>query len=368
MPYATIEELPTNIKSEYSERAQEVFLATYNNVFKQTQNEGRAVAAARAAAGKIDGVREAIKVEVDDTKAGKNTADASFYFDATFSEAPMEHDGIHKAKVTIIKPGISANGFYYSPSVLSGLLPLMEGAKAYADHEKKSEIKDRGSRSIRDLVGWYSDVSQSNEGNIEGTLNFAPGSERIVEMLKVNPSLVGLSINARGKASRGTVNDKRVLIAEAFEKLYSTDLVTEAAAGGEVTRMVASVTLDHDQDDNPEDTTITEVDMDEKERKEFEDYASWLLAEKDHNTNVATWLATESSGMVSAIESVRRWLTVEELPEKYREAASEMSMEGIEKFKEALKSEPAEKKNDVPAAPAKVEPEPGNSDYQRKFL
>ena len=217
-----------------------------------------------------------LKAAAKAAKIGEFT-EASFWIDGEFKEVTTE-DGVSKARVTVIKPGLSANNFYYSERVLSGLVPLLEGAKAYADHETKSELKDRGSRSIKDIVGWYDGVSQGADGEVNATLNFAPGNENLVEALKINPSLVGLSINAKGRASRGDVNGKKAHIAEAFDKLYSTDLVTEAAAGGEVTRMVASV------------MEIEEANDDIKEGEPMEDneklQASWLLAEMSYKHDV----------------------------------------------------------------------------------
>ena len=395
MPYTNTSELPKNIKDAYSDKAQQAFMAAWNNIFKATSDEARAFAGAHSAARKVDGKPVVPapagkpppfggKVAPPFGKAGieqeqgdlveADFAEASMWLDATFAEAPQldEATGVHRAKVTVIKPGISANGFYYSDRVLSGLVPLIEGAKAYIDHETKSEIKDRGSRSVKDLMGWYSDVYQGPEGEVRGMLNFAPGSERIVEMLRVNPSLVGLSINAKGRASRGEVGGRKVMIAEAFDKLYSTDIVTEAAAGGEVTRMVASVTTEMEEE-------ISEV----KESMAEEDklMADWLIAEqafevskRDEELSTIKWLAAEADHNKERKDAITE--AVKELPEAHRDYMTSIleklpteEIEGeVKRFVEVMKNEPPEKKNDTPAGAVAEGPKPGEEGYQRRFL
>lgn len=442
MPYQSTAELPVNIKKQYSDKAQEAFMAAFNSIMKQTNDEARAFAGAHAAARKIDGVKESVvykEAEWDTAymnnlpdssfayiapggekdSEGKTVprslryfpykdasgkvdlphlrnalarapqspvgdkampklkaaakaenvgefAECSFWMESTFNEVTSD-EGVHKARVTVIKPGVSKNNFYYSKNVLSGLPPLMEGAKAYLDHEMKSEIKERGGRSVKDLIGWYSDVNQDvQDGSINATLNFVPGkSDWIVEALKVNPSLMGLSINAKGKASRGKIEDKSVMIAEAFDKVYSTDIVTEAAAGGEVTQMVASVT-----------TTIENDNIEESE--EMTDEEKWLVAEMKHNLDIATYLALESKEKLGVIEESERrkvedtesWLKAERLekvPADYKEVAGKLDIEGIDQLMEALSKAPAEVKGNPPASPG-TEPKPGEEGYERKLL
>jgi hypothetical protein len=241
----------------------------------------------------------------------------------------------------------------------------MEGAKAYADHEKKSEIKDRGSRSVNDLLGWYEGVYQDTDGAIRGELNFIPGkSDWLLEAIKVNPSLVGLSINAKGQASRGKMDNKNVLIAESFDKVYSTDIVTEAAAGGEVVSLAASVTLEDEE-------TKLEVEMTEEQ-------TSWLQAEDKYKTNTALWLIAEkdeerrvATEKLTAIEqeSTKRAIEekLEKAPETWREYLKDKNPEDIEKFMEVLKREPAVAKETPPAVEPE-KPKPGEEGYKPHFL
>ncbi len=379
MPYQTTAELPVNVKSQYSEKALEAFVSAFNSVYEKTQDEARAFAAAHMAAKKVDGMSEEPKPNPFAKKeeggkgppkpgvnpfAKESVSEASFWMDAAFTEVDTEGQN-PRAKVTIIKPGLSANNYLYTSRVLSQLVPLMEGAKAYLDHEKKSEIKDRGSRSVKDMIGWYENVLQDTDGSIKADLNFIPGkSDWIVEALKANPSLMGLSINARGQASRQKIDGRSVLVAESFEKLYSTDLVTEAAAGGQV-EMVASVTMDHETEDVKEGGQV-----DDNEKKEFEATASYLIAETKYKADVEAWLTVEGyhAGLQ---EAARTWLKVERLekvPGDFKGVAEDMDVPGIDKLMEALKNIPADKKNDAPAGGETKEPKPGEEGYERKIL
>lgn len=313
-------------------------------------------------------------------------AEATFWFQGDFREGPVEEDGVHKARVKIIQPGISANNFYYSPTVLSKLVPLMEGAKAYIDHERKDEIKQRGGRSVRDIAGWYSDVYQDTDGTINGTLNFAPGSERLVEMLKVNPALVGLSINAKGRATRGEIDGRKVMIAESFDKLYSTDLVTEAAAGGEVTRMVASVAMTHEEQEdnnNMEDTDLilaqwllAEANHKIKETNDtatylFEEKMAWLKGEQEYN-RTKEWLDAELGVWINA-EKAYINEKIESIPEAAREhvekrlAESKRPVEEIDGILQILKAAPPVRQ-DGGEVKKQEDKKPGEPGYKRHFL
>ncbi len=373
--YQSTDALPVNVKSQYSEKALEAFVSAFNSVFEKTDDEARAFAAAHSAAKKVDGMTAEPKPNpFAKGKPGVNpfakesVSEASFWMDAAFTEVDTEGQN-PRAKVTIIKPGLSANNYLYTSRVLSQLVPLMEGAKAYLDHEKKSEIKDRGSRSVKDMIGWYENVLQDTDGSIKADLNFIPGkSDWIVEALKANPSLMGLSINARGQASRQKIDGRSVLVAEAFEKLYSTDLVTEAAAGGQV-EMVASVTMDHDKESD----TTKEKEMEEAEKREYEsklEAATWYAAEAQYKADVTTWLTLEGyhNGLQ---ESTREWLKAERLvkvPEDFKGVAEDMDVPGIDKLMEALKNIPADKKDDAPGGGDKPEAKPGEEGYERKIL
>lgn len=145
-------------------------------------------------------------------------------------------------RTTLIKPGWSANGRYYSKPVLKEAARLFEGGKAYADHPGKTEQKERPERSIRDLVGWYSDVKQETDGRLTASLHVIDDKVwPIVEAaITKNPELAGVSINALGNTRIGEVDGKKGVIVEAIVKHNSTDIVTTPAAGGKFDSLMAS--------------------------------------------------------------------------------------------------------------------------------
>lgn len=372
MPYETTMELPANIKKQYSDKAQEAFLNAFNAIMKQTSDEARAFAGAHSAARKMDGmVQESVALEA--TPIGE-ARDCSYFIMGDFRESPSydEESKKYTVPVTLIRPGLSKNKVYYSPGWLSKFAEMADGAKAYLDHEKKSEIKDRSSRSVRDVAGWYSDVHQTEDGSVMGKLNLVetPQTEHVIRLAKANPSLVGLSINAKGKASRGKVNETDAMIAETIERIYSTDIVTEAAAGGEMEsmRMVASVTLDIAETETHDNVNAKESEtVNEDERRS----AEWLMAESkyeiaDLGKRISNyeWLGAEIeyNKTKSVLES-----KVQEVPEKLRPVVDGMTVGQIDRFLEAMKNELPVKKDDVPASDKKG-PKPGEADYQRKIL
>jgi cation transport regulator ChaB len=52
MPYASVSELPSGVKSRYSTRCQRVFLVAFNSEYKRSKSEGRAMAVGHTAAKK----------------------------------------------------------------------------------------------------------------------------------------------------------------------------------------------------------------------------------------------------------------------------------------------------------------------------
>jgi len=155
------------------------------------------------------------------------------------SEAQIDSDQ-RRARVTLIKPGWSANGRYYSREVLGKAAPMFEGTKAYFDHPSRSEQRDRPERSVRDLAGWYEGVKQEADGRITADLNIiSPEAWPIVEAaVSRNPSLAGLSINALGSTRKGEAEGRSGYLVEDIAKANSTDIVTTPAAGGKFERLL----------------------------------------------------------------------------------------------------------------------------------
>ena len=160
---------------------------------------------------------------------------------ATLEEAEVNAEG-HSVRVTLIRPGWSLNGRYYSKEVLGEALPLFEGGKAYADHPGRTDAKNRPERSINDIVGWYDNAKQESDGRITANLNVV--RENVWPIIEAaatrNPGLAGVSINALGDTSQGTREGRKGIVVEAIVKHNSTDIVTTPAAGGKFEQLIAA--------------------------------------------------------------------------------------------------------------------------------
>lgn len=146
-------------------------------------------------------------------------------------------------RVLLIKAGLSGNGRRYPPEVLQQAAPLFEGVKAYADHPSSDEKRHRPERSIRDVVGWYDNVSWSDEHNgLTADFHLVESADWLRQSLKSSwdkgkPDLLGFSINASGVVKRQP--DGTALL-EGFESVVSTDVVTTPGAGGRLLGVLES--------------------------------------------------------------------------------------------------------------------------------
>jgi cation transport regulator len=144
-----------------------------------------------------------------------------------------------RATVIVIKPGFNASeDRYYPAEMLKRDFKVFEGQKMYADHPTEAEDKARPERSIKDWVATLSEVTCDENGVITGVAEIVEpwlmnklASLRDKKML----SEMGISINAVGSASKGTIDGKETLVIEKLVAARSVDFVTEPGAGGIVT-------------------------------------------------------------------------------------------------------------------------------------
>lgn len=165
--------------------------------------------------------------------------------------------------VTLIKPGWSRNGpprdFYYGKEVLAEAVSLYEGAKAYADHPTETEQKERPERSVRDLVGWYEGIQPAADGSLKGQLHLYDSAVPwLAPILRERPQALGLSHNALGKARMGEAEGRKGRVVDSIGAVESVDIVTKAAAGGSVDRLVASI-REGDTDVDLKDLTLDQL-------------------------------------------------------------------------------------------------------------
>jgi hypothetical protein len=167
-----------------------------------------------------------------------------------FSEAQSLHQAsVNRVKktveVTLIEPGWSVNGRYYSPETLKQAIPVFEGAKCYVNHPTMSEEKERPERSVDDIAGYYTGVRQADDGRLTATLNVVGVRGEniyplVVEAVEKKPDLVGLSINALGKTRTGEAQGRTGVIVDEIVKAFGTDIVTTPSAGGKFDRLMQS--------------------------------------------------------------------------------------------------------------------------------
>ena len=146
-----------------------------------------------------------------------------------------------RATVIVIKPGFNADeSRYYPAEMLKRDYKVFEGMKMYADHPTDAEDKSLPERSIKS-TGWVAvlkDVTCDEAGIVTGVAEIVEpwlmtklATLRDKELL----SEMGISINAVGKATESTIDDKKTLVIETLIACRSVDFVTEPGAGGIVT-------------------------------------------------------------------------------------------------------------------------------------
>ena len=128
-------------------------------------------------------------------------------------------------EVVIIEEGLGNLGdlSYYSREALqfASDKKVFEGKKAYANHPDKLEEQIRPERSVRDIIGYYSDTQIKNgdtgQAQLVAKFNLLAGEEFIwakslVETAltvsgKFDSELVGFSINAGGSTVKKSIDD-----------------------------------------------------------------------------------------------------------------------------------------------------------------
>jgi hypothetical protein len=195
-----------------------------------TEEEAQKQIAALYASEKAEQEEQTESVKPD---APKKTRTGYLCEITALSEATMDADN-KRVRVTLIRPGWSANNRYYGQPMLARAASMFENAKAYFDHPSKAESKDRPERSVRDIAGWYSDVRSESDGRITADLNIIADSAipLINAAITRNSNLAGLSINAIGITTMGEADGKKGVIVESIEEVKSGDIVTTPAAGG----------------------------------------------------------------------------------------------------------------------------------------
>lgn len=183
--------------------------------------------------------------------------------------------GFTRFKTILIQEGIGnmRDAFYYTKEALKSAMSVFEGKKIFADHPTDIEETTRPERSVRDVLGHFENVQYvENEGRgaLEAEVVIPPDPPfqwarslmgHAVEYSKKYPDkdFIGLSINATGDANEEPIdkviaqapqgcvqklNEAKAKGISSVKLVYiiadavSTDLVTEAGAGGRILDML----------------------------------------------------------------------------------------------------------------------------------
>jgi len=256
-----------------------------------------------------------------------------------------------RAAVVVIKAGFNATeDRYYPAEVLKRDYGIFEGMKMYADHPTEEEDKARPERSIKDWVATLTEVQCDGNGVVTGVAEIVEpwlmqklASLRDKQML----SEMGISINAVGSASKGTIDGKETLVIEKLVAARSVDFVTEPGAGGVVTFYESDRSHDIDlvelsilKEKRPdlvkliEATVRAEITQEVKKAMENEE----LIKEKD--TQIAT-LTKERDDLKEVAEKAEKERVKAEAQATIKEAVDKAELPDaakerlIERFKDA---------------------------------
>ena len=174
----------------------------------------------------------------------------------------INDDQSRRIAVTIISTGHSTNRLYYGADVLRRSIRLWEGANAFLDHPNAIDMTRSGGRSVRDLIGNYSDARFDGNGIVatlhilEGTQPGDTARDLISTVLEArannNPEpKVGISADM---IVRKTPGRDGAFTVEEIMRVNSADIVVNPSAGGSFDRALEAddvATLDPPRTDTP---------------------------------------------------------------------------------------------------------------------
>ena len=175
--------------------------------------------------------------------------------EAVFIEAVDSPDS-GKWLIRVMRAGLSANGNFYPDAVLREAVPLFEGARVFNKSDIQ-HVKGEG-KAFNQLIGGLSGVrfaegGAPDLGEIVAVLTLIePAGDVAVKLREAAArglsGLFGFSIDADGSAKTQMREGRKVRVATSITKVQSVDLIVEPAAGGELIRMVESVSTHQEGD------------------------------------------------------------------------------------------------------------------------
>jgi len=145
-----------------------------------------------------------------------------------------------EVEVTLIRPGLSRNGWVWTPEVLQAAAPLFEGATALMDHAPPGQHP-----SVRQAVGAYHSVRAEPDG-LRARLAFLPSAEdawnlaRDCVLAKESgrpaPN-VGISADLIVESRPVQYGGRPARLVERIAAVHSADIVLHPSAGGSLDRV-----------------------------------------------------------------------------------------------------------------------------------
>jgi hypothetical protein len=235
MPYSGADDpnIPKTIPA--GKRAQ--WAAVWNSTYAACQKAGGKDCEARA-------FRTANGVIKEQTEEQSMAKTSIFVEQVELVEGTLNRDN-REVEVVLIRPGWSTNGRYYAPGVLAKAAPLYENSRAFANHPTPDQIKRGEGRDVTDLTGRFYNVRIGEAGELRAVRKVYDNPAgnavwpAIVDAIESKTQVIGLSINAVGKAAQGTGPDgKDGVIVEEISAVASVDDVIAPAAGGGFERLI----------------------------------------------------------------------------------------------------------------------------------
>lgn len=149
-------------------------------------------------------------------------------------------------EAVLVKSGLSLNSRFYSDAVLREAAPLFEGRPVFAKADEQ-HLKGEG-KDVRNILGYVGNVrfvegATPDTGALTGTVTLLAAAGSLPEVIREawdrgKKDLVGLSIDAVGRAKSETRGGKAVRVATKITKVNSVDLIVEPGAGGGLVRLL----------------------------------------------------------------------------------------------------------------------------------
>ena len=167
--------------------------------------------------------------------------------------------------VVLIQAGLSLNNKFYPADVLKKAVGLFESAKAFAfefagkmyNHLPELARQALPEGCIKNLVGWYDnprfatfkDADGKTQEGILARLHISENAKWLQELLRDawdhgKKSLLGFSIDGDGRIAEVSKDGKKIYMVEDINRIDSVDIVTHPAAGGQLIRLLASISFE----------------------------------------------------------------------------------------------------------------------------